>query len=570
MQPPNIALPCGHVVCPEDFEQIGGKITERNHVSATESDDDDDGVEDEVEFRREFFEHLQDSGVLSPDATSMVEGMLMGDAFGDSATRSTNPFLPSPFDYDDGDDDVEDDVSFPRLLSDVESGEDDSTSSMPGLVQGGGGGGESSSDDEDMPTLLPRGRGGSDSSSSDDDSMPGLNTRGAQVHIEDSSSDDGSMPGLAARRRNNDSDDDSSNGPIPPLLPAQQPANWDDDDSNNSMPGLTDRPAAGIESDFSDDDDDIDGNFAAGVFLIKSDLGMLRCDTTRKLAVVRASQLPSGATFFPMMDGYMVMEGNKVTGYDFRGNYFVERFMFSGISNFANAQIVSDSVHGMWTLTADPNIADCKLLRYFDRDEFPNGKLVRRVSSRSTLIQGAGKIVWVHVQHTSSHINAGLWYFKVGKQKQVRKTGEISSAAKIVPDGNRGLVWVMESGAGNDSSTTLSLIGRNADDRETTAQVNCDFTRETKLIANNNGGVYVHTRKNGAWGLYLYDGILTHQKRCPKDARVVADILGNAWILQKENRNSSHRVLYKVMGQAGTSLQSSQRFPGGMTIIGAF
>lgn len=535
VQPPNIALPCGHVVCPEDFKQIGGQITARS--ANNEDEDYGEEVETEEEFRDAFMEHLRETGIMQGadgDLFGRPRPFEMGN--GNGALD-----LDDDLDDDDLDDEVDSRASMPPLEADTD--DDGSDQSMPELINRRGQAADSS-DEDDMPDLVNRqddnsssdgsvpplmGRGGFDEDSSDDDSMPNL----LQRNREDDDSSDDSMPVAAQRADDSDSDDSS----IPPALGPRGGAR-----SSGAAPYAGD-----IRADF-------ELGISGGVYLLKEN-GTVVEWTNGYDSVTDLDFEPSHRPV-PCSSGYIeVADDCLVTCYTPAGDggfdYRIDR----------NAQIVSDGDEGIWTLYSQ---GEEKILKYYD-EEFHDGKNVRRVSEQSTLVPGYADSVWVHVKRDSRSIEAGLWFFKTRGQKQLRTGEEISVDAKVVPDGD-GSVWVMESRHG---STFISHVTRTDRRPYRNSPAACDFTRDSKLITcSSANGVYVHTRENDRWALFFYkDGMLHLCQTCPKAAKIVADGNGNAWVMQKDG---NERVLCRVHGPSNSVQEFRLRHPAGTVMLGAY
>jgi hypothetical protein len=579
VQPPNIAFPCGHVVCSEDFALIGGRIGDRTTVT---EEDMEEPVEDEMEFRRGFVEHVLDSGVMPASSAGWLHQMLLTpDPVSREASRRaparTNAAPPRRRNHS-ADDDDDSAASMPILEQDSE--EDDDADSLPELVEGRV---DTSSSEDDMPALMDR--GGLVDSSSEDDSVPDLADRVAQMGFHDSSdddepmpvlvdrtpaaddddsSDDDGLPGLASRHaygENSSSDEDS----VPDLL--RQRGRDDSSEDTDSVPGLIDR-SSGVRAVSSSTPGDGDIG-AEGVFLYKSGWGFKWCSLSHHQLVHRISDASSPTTkYFPMNGGFIEQRGNSATANYVIGDVAAPSFT---IPVFGNAQIVSDSGgEAMWTLSRDAGVAGCQILKFFHRSTYPQGKPIRRVSLQSTVVQGAEESAWVHVQQGTRHIPAGLWFFNVYGQKHVLKGNEISANAKIIPDGDRGLIWVLDY-IQTSSIHALTLVGRNM--AATTYRLPCDNSKDTRIFPNDMGGVFVHARKDGEWGLFTFfreaAGTMTPLKACPKDAKIAADGCGHVWVLQKESRNSSQRMLWRVDAR-GTVREIPTRYPAGVTMTGAY
>ena len=547
VQPPNIALPCGHVVCPEDFKQIGGKIEGRAEVRDDESVDE---VENEEEFRREFMEHLRGSGVLPPGAGNILDALLgahgedddeedegydLGldtDGFADSEEES-HTSMP-PLEQDSEDDDIGSDTSLPDLLprEDAAPSSDDD-SDMPGLVNRVAGRDDDDSDSNSMPGLANRVAHANDS---DEESMPGLIQRVEYIECSD---DDDSMPGLLSRER-------SGAATVEP--------DTVDDMPRSASPPLQVKVARDHESGGS------------GVYLLTLGGRYPRVVWTNRDGSVPVIEADcSSIHLVPYADGYITMVQDAQAG-------IVEGYDCSSTTIFrydvdADVQIASDGGSGIWTLGSCASAHNCKMLKYYNR-QHRAGKYVRQLSSQSTLIRGMNEACWVHVKRESEHIPAGLWFFKAQGQKKVRSGDDISTDAAITPNADDS-VWVMEC---SQRRTYLSRAGRFSSGSALSQriEVQCDFTKDTKLITSTTGGVYVHTRKDGQWGLFIYkDNSLRNLMDCPRGSKVVADNHGNAWVLQR-GISQSQRVLYKVNGQSETIERIPERHTAGTIMTGAF
>jgi hypothetical protein len=521
--PPNIALPCGHTVCIDDFRQLGGTVTEREYDSEDEEETQDE-LEEYEETNREFVRYLEEQGV--------IEGL----------PREEN----EDDDYSRDDDDDHSHDSMPPLEEDSEDDdEEDSDGSMPPLVPRPGV--DYSSDDD---------RGIPDTNADDElDDMPPLIDRAAESDTDDESN--ASMPGLIARNDNR-SDGSSDDDSVPAIL-SRRGSDWEDgsdeDDAVHTTPGA---PTPSVWSD-------------EAIYLVREHQGfaptILRTNHRGNSVNVRLGFVTPNSRLLPLKSCALVWtprgEYADVMGFTVNG----ERRLFAYQRVPSNANVVSDGVLGIWALCPGRNNVD-KVLRYFG-GLHPEGKLVRRVSLNSVLVQGSREATWVHVRERNQSIEAGLWVFKATGQKKICTADDLKLDAKIVPDGVQEAVWILEKREGVVTVTRIARGDRPPFHRQ---PVDCEFTKDSSLIPNIQGGVYVHTRKDDHWSLFFFkdSNLRKVQDRCPKDAHIVADAAGNVWVMHKAIRSSSQQILFKVNGRLGTVDESPERQPGNTDMVGAF
>jgi len=533
VQPPNIALPCGHVVCSDDFLKLGGKLKEGDDLK----DSDSDASEVGIGSREEIADALEESGFDTNDVQQMMSLILGGDS---------NRFLGGQ-ESESGDEEGTNN-SLPTL----ENGSDtDISDSMPALVQRAG---EDSDDDSDVPPLIQRDV--DDDSSDSDSDIPPLRARGDSSS--DESSDNSSIPGLVTR---NDSDSDASDSEDDSSLPGLLTRNDSDSDSDDEMPTFSQRQNATSGQN-------------ARPLASSSDDGVLLVSANEPTTITRVNayietpsqirDIPRGTRLVPYRNGIILCRPRNralhVSVHNCTGQ--TQYIEYHNVST--NSQIVSDGDRGIWTLGSFPNY-DGKLLRYFCQ-RYPTGKSIRRVSTQSILLQGADTATWVHVKQGNQDIDAGLWRFKHDGQRCVVQSNEISTQAKVVPDGH-GAIWVVDKIMG---STQIWLATRQGGPRGHHV-LDIDIVKESKLISNIEDGVYIHTRHNDQWCLFSYradTGLTTRITECPKDSKIVTDAEGNAWILQKD-RSSSNRILYQARFADGQVNEINSNLPAGTTMIGA-
>jgi len=516
VQPPNIALPCGHVVCPEDFKRLGGNITDNVEESSDSEESEGSGVD--VENTADFMNAL--SGLETQDGQDMMELILGRPGLdvannGDVPLRRLGVMSPSEENLDDDDDDDLSDSSIPALIPRAD---------------------EESDDDSDVPPQLTRRNPNYLDSDSDSSAL------GSQ---DDSGSD--AMPALVNQQ--SDDDDDSIYDDIPSLI-QREPESEDD---------ISEDDSSDFESELFSD---------TGIYLMPAgnppiiERVVVRSNRFHRVTL-RVTDLPLGTRVFPNLKGIMICRRQasvfNVSLYDCSGQ--TQHGQYYQIP--VNAQIVSDGERGIWTLGTVPNY-DGKHLRYFNR-QYRNGKTIRRISSESTLIQGAHEETWVHVKNGNTDIATGLWRFKANGQRLVIPGNEISVDARVVADG-QGSVWVMDK---REERTHISwrISGSRSTHNQT---LDVDFVKDSKLISNIKGGVYIHSSLNGQWYLFFFhiDRELNHIKECPKDSKIVGDAAGNVWIMQKD-RSSSNRILYLARGENSEVREVHRDLPAGTTMTGA-
>lgn len=520
-------MPCGHVVCTDDFQKLGGKFEEGYDTEDSESDASDAGIVD----RTDIMGALEDNGIDTDNMRQMMSLMLGGGLEGDESesddNEGANNLLPP----------MENDSS------------DDMSDSMPALVRRAD---EDSDDDSDVPPLIQRNVG--DHSSDSDSAMPDLRAR--RDSSSDESSDNSSMPGLVTRNESDSSSSDSEDDLSMPGLVTRADSQSDND---YDMPELIQGRRAASGQNLGPQ-----GSGDAGIYLMSSDepTRITRVNATSQ-QLLQFSDIPRGTRLVPYTQGIILCRPrNRALNVSLHNPTGQTQYMeYSQVST--NSQIVSNGEDGIWTLGTFPNY-DGKLLRYFCQSH-PTGKSIRRVSTQSILLQGADTATWVHVKQGNHDIHAGLWRFKHDGQRCVARDGEISAEAKVVPDGH-GSIWVVDKGG--DGSTQIWLATRQGGP---TAHhvLEIDIVKESRLIANIEDGLYIHTRHNGQWSLFSYrtDTGLTRITECPKDSKIVSDAKGNAWILQKD-RSSSNRSLYHVRFPDGHLNVAARNLPPGTTMIG--
>lgn len=228
-----------------------------------------------------------------------------------------------------------------------------------------------------------------------------------------------------------------------------------------------------------------------------------------------------------------------------------------------NVQIVVDG-SAFWTLGPIAGASNTSMLKYYS-SEFPHGKAVRRVSSESTLYRGCLNSCWVHVRQRTTHIDSGLWFFKTNGQKHILNSSAISPHALIAPNVDKS-VWMMQR---SNSRTVLRRVGF-VERNNSSDFVACDCTRQSSLITNAHGGVYIHTRKDGQWSLLVYkNSTLRTLTAGHRDAKLTVDQNGNAWILKKR-RTSHHLRLLKIDAQNDAVLDVPGNFDDVSILTGAY
>ena len=511
--PPNIALPCGHVVCHEDFKLMGGKLQDRMEDNGDESE------EEEPDYPQGFNEMVRRSGLDEEMLRRMTR------SGGDAAIG-----MDDSDDYDEYEDDHYED--------DDDDDDDDSHASMPRMV------------------LDPR----VDS---------GFFRHDVADHTD--SSDDSEPPPLIARRERSNSDDDSLTGLIQQRVYESAPP-ADRNAAAQSVPSATDAShlargfLSGSGPHLVNQPQPQTNTTRDVVYCMRRDDNPQVWEVAergiRRLERLDLSQnetsLVKSATGFAFLTtrGSQPLVANYSADGDLLSRYFID-------SNVQDVQVVVDEL-GFWTLGPIAGAIDASMLKYYG-NQFPNGKPIRRVSSQSTLYRGSNSC-WVHVQRRTADIDSGLWFFKTNGQKHTLRASDISPHALIAPNVDKS-VWVMQRA---QSQTTLRRVGMNGRS-SSEATLDCECTRQSSLITTARGGVYIHTRQARQWSLFVYENnVLRRLTDGHPDARLAVDRNGSAWILKRSTSPPHHLRLFKVDSLNNAIVEIGGRFDDIVSLTGAF
>ena len=513
--PPNIALPCGHVVCPEDFKLMGGKVQERMEDYGDES-------EEEEEVHPEGFEEMVRRSRLESDFRATRAG-------GNAAIG---------MDASDDDDDHD----------------DDSHASMPRMVL-----------DPSVDSTFFRNEGAFNTDASDD-SEPSPPT----AHTERSNEAEGivgeyapdSLPGPIQQRVIESAPPADRNAAVQSVPAATDGSQLASHILRQSVPQIVYEPQsqANTISDVvycmrRDNHSQVWKLTESGMDLL---VGLLHDRGQNDMYLVKSATAFAVATRGPPARA----AHHSVDGGQLNDGYSID----------SNVQVVADE-SGFWTLGPIAGARDTSMLKYYG-NQFPNGKSIRRVSSQSTLYRGSNSC-WVHVQRRSTDIDSGLWFFKTNGQKHTLRASDISPHALIAPNVDKS-VWVMQR---EQSRTTLRRVGMNGrSSSDATLECECTRQSSLITTGRNNGGVYIHTRQQQArqqyrWSLFVYENnVLRRLAEGHRDAQLAVDRNGNAWILKRSMHTSaSHNLrLFKVDARNDAVIEIHGRFEDVVSLTGAF
>jgi hypothetical protein len=653
--PPMVAMPCGHLVCTTDFQELGGYLGEKPN-------------DEDRPHRRRARERNEERRM---DPNRFMEQLNMFRMMG------MPPFgfgTPPGFDADDQDDEDEEDAdddddddsqgSCPPLERVGGDGDDSDAGSMPPLepVRRDNAAGEDDSDDDSMPPLAARNddssdddddddsippllpRNDSDEDSDDEESLPPLMPRGrrgqADSDSEDEDNDDDDLPPLLAGNGDSSSDEDST-GSCPPL----ERVDVDSDDDDSSMPPALD---VGSDSDESmpdlnrmdgrrvqdDDDDSIprlqrrnQGRNAARRTPMNSsdseseeepqeeeeeeeeeipypDLEriaprgaraptVLTIEEYRDLPEAQRNVGPGGAWLLLPSDEhddystllYTTMETAIHIGVFHRESRLIVndedgilvcapkkgKSSESVVYNVnlertericeipTNAQITADGEGGVWTLTPSGN---AKELSFYDADT-PTGSVMDVLPEACYIIQDPLGAVWIHARKKgSTEMEPGLYYYAGRGQLTMMKS--IEQDAKCSP-GAEGVCIATNV----DGKVQLNIVDLGPEQLSNILPCS-GSSRDVRVVSREiDSGMYVHCRKDNRWKLCLLDNSRQFNDicDCPKDARVVGNGKGGAWILKRTGASHQMRMLVSV-SETGVVRDHGLAFPPGSKICG--
>ena len=228
-----------------------------------------------------------------------------------------------------------------------------------------------------------------------------------------------------------------------------------------------------------------------------------------------------------------------------------------------NAQCVSDGEGGVWALT--PTVG-AKELSYYTADS-PAGSVQHRLPESTYIVQDPMGGLWAHVRKkgTGDNVEPGLYYYAF--QAGLNLISTIGQDAKCSPGANGVCVATNVGGQVQLSNIVLGEHPRPI------MLKNCAASKDIRVVARekdeDDRDLYVHCRVQNRWKLCLLDesGRCTDICDCPKDARVVGDGKGGAWIFKRTGASHQMRMLTYVT-PSGATRDHGLSFPPGSKIAG--
>ncbi len=512
VQPPNIALPCGHVVCPEDFKLMGGKVQQRQEV------DDDESVEDDYALLEAQYQAMRTQRIRD-SSLRLTMGISSSSARPHSDSDEEDVVVDDDDDDDDSDEEEEDAA---------DDDDDDSHQFMPRMV------------------LDPR---------VDVGSFRDVDDATTSSHVSEPPSLIARRQRLAQRMYDAETGIIHGDGSIPQSIGSGRERR-----ENANADGIVSPFAGSMRHRYSIEPRS--GAMHDVVYFMRRveswQVWQLTANGMQPLVQVENTQ--HGVSLLKSTTAFAVVTKvphPRVVNYGMVGE------ALCGYDIDSDAQVVVDG-SAFWTLGPVAGASNTSMLKYYSI-QFPRGKPVRRVSSESTLYRGCMNSCWVHVRQRTAHIDSGLWFFKTNGQKHILNSSAISPHALIAPNVDKS-VWMMQR---SNSQTVLRRVGFVERNLSSDALA-CDCTRQSSLITNAHGGVYIHTRKDGQWSLLVYkDDILRTLTTGHPDAKLTVDRHGNAWILKK-SQTSRHLRLFKVDAQNDAVLDVPGSFDDVSFLTGAY
>jgi len=228
-----------------------------------------------------------------------------------------------------------------------------------------------------------------------------------------------------------------------------------------------------------------------------------------------------------------------------------------------NAQCVSDGDGGVWALTPT---GGTKELSYYNAVGCPTGSVVHMLPESSYLIMDFMGGVWAHVKKKGTiEVEPGLYFYALGAGHSLISWIDQDAKCTTGADG----VCVITS-AGDQAQLINIVLGETP---RTVTLKNCAASKDIRVVPREkeegDRALYVHCRLQNRWKLCLLNesGRLSDICDCPKDARVVGDGKGGAWILKRTGASHQMRMLVFVT-PSGATRDHGLSFPPGSKIAG--
>lgn len=575
--PPMIALPCGHLVCQPDFEKLGGFIGEKPSDKPSED-------------RRRANNNRNEGNGMDPD--EFISGLsmmrMMGGVIG----------FPPGFMGDDDEDDEEEE-------------EESDDESCPPLERVGGGPVEDDSDDDDssMPPLEPIHGAPGNANNSDNDLMPPLeNMRNVVENDNEEDSETSSMPALLPRDRAelDEEEKNDSIGDCPPLERADLDSSDDEEDDDSTPPPSGDddsQVAAGDISEFDSGEEGEEDGEEIPFPALQHVSGASRAPTTFTRDDYLA--LPESERNFKTGGAWIMIPSDH--NEDYSTLVYTNDVKCVHIGVFAresrllvndkksilvispkdgdssnqsdvwhvtldenlrkyevptNAQCVSDGDGGIWALIPT---GGTKELSFYNADS-PSGSVVNMLPESSYLVMDPMGGVWAHVRKRgTAEMEPGLYFYAIGAGHSL--ISSIAQDAKCTTGADG--VCVLTT-TGDKVQLRNIVLGENA---QPVTLKNVATSKDIRVIPREKEegerALYVHCRVKNRWKLCLLDESdhLSEICDCPKDARVVGDGKGGAWIFKRTGASHQMRMLTFV-SSTGTTRDHGLSFPPGCKIAG--
>jgi hypothetical protein len=227
-----------------------------------------------------------------------------------------------------------------------------------------------------------------------------------------------------------------------------------------------------------------------------------------------------------------------------------------------NAQITSDGECGVWALTPTEG---AKELSFYDADS-ATGRAMELLPEACYIIQDPLGAVWIHVRMKgSTEMEPGLYYY--AGRGQLTKMKSIEQDAKCCP-GAEGVCIATNV----DGKVQLNIVDLGPEQPSNILPCS-GSSQDTRVISREiDSGMYVHCPKDNRWKLCLLDhsGQFNDICDCPKDARIVGNRKGGAWILKHTGASHQTRMLVSLVSVSETGLVRDHglAFPPGSKICG--
>lgn len=227
-----------------------------------------------------------------------------------------------------------------------------------------------------------------------------------------------------------------------------------------------------------------------------------------------------------------------------------------------NAQCVSDGDGGLWALTPT---GGTKELSYYSADS-PSGSVVHMLPESSYLVMDPMGGVWAHVRKSGNvDVEPGLYYYVFGMGHNLISQPDQNAKCTTGADG----VCVMTT-LGGQVQVSNVVLGETA---RPVSLKNCAASKDIRIVPREkeegDRALYVHCRVKNRWKLCLLDESGRFSDICdsPKDARVVGDGKGGAWIFKRTGASHQMRMLTFV-SSSGATREHGLSFPPGSKIAG--